>query len=219
MFVTVLCCIFWGLVLNLSHSIIHPVQEWPWLWRKVLWRCQSPYHCHRWQTCLCAGWTVVHPRVSPFLLPTYHQISTLERPLVVNVPFWEVSWAGAPSQVSPFLVAAHSTSSEVFDFHIWFFPGLSAVDASTLGSLTLHSETKFIIGFDFAVTLYSPTSSCVLFDITSEQLIELTWLMLNKHKRWFHSSRVKFPLVSVCKLVFGVNVFDLDFGVQIDSIE
>ena len=39
------------------------------------------------------------------------------------------------------------------------------------------------IGFDFAVTLSSPDSSCVLFEITSEQSVELKWLMLNKHKR------------------------------------
>ena len=43
---------------------------------------------------------------------------------------------------------------------------------------------------------------------------------VNKHKRLFHSSRVKFPFGQyVCELVFGVNVFDLDFGVQINSIE
>ena len=31
---------------------------------------------------------------------------------------------------------------------------------------------------------------------------------------------MKFPLVkNVCELVFGVDVFDLDFGVQINSIE
>ena len=28
-----------------------------------------------------------------------------------------------PLQVSPFLAAGQSTSSEVFDFHIWFSPG------------------------------------------------------------------------------------------------
>ena len=73
-----------------------------------------------------------------------------------------------PCKVSPFLDAAQSTNSEVFDFHIFFFTGLSdAVEASTFGSLTLHRETKFIIGFDFAVTLSSLASSCVLFDITS----------------------------------------------------
>ena len=48
----------------------------------ILRRCQSPYHRHQWQTCLCAGWKdplVAHTRVSPFLLPTFHQISTLEK--------------------------------------------------------------------------------------------------------------------------------------------
>ena len=64
------------------------------------------------------------------------------------------------------------------------FPGLSdAVEASTFGSLTLYRETKFIIGFDFAETLSSPASSCVLFDIASRLLMELKWMMLNKHNR------------------------------------
>ena len=90
----------------------------------------------------------------------------------------------------------------------------------SFGSLTRYRETKFIIGFDFAVTLSSPESFCVLFDITSEQLVELKRLMLNKHKRWFHSSREKFPLVNMsASWFFGVDVFDLDFGVQIDSIK
>ena len=88
-----------------------------------------------------------------------------------------------PLQVSPFLAAAHSMSSEVIDFSYLVFPGLSgAVEASTSALLTLHRGTKLIIGFDFAVTLSSPASSCVLFDITSRQLVELKWLLLNKHK-------------------------------------
>ena len=73
--------------------------------------------------------------------------------------------------------------------------------------LLLHRETKFIIGFDFAVTLSSPESVCVLFDITSEHLVELKWLILNKHKRWFHSSRVKFPLVSMSASWFLVSMY------------
>ena len=89
-----------------------------------------------------------------------------------------------PLQVSPLLHAAQSTSSEVIDFHIWVFSGLSdAAEASTSGFLSLHCETKFIIGFGFAVTLSSPASFCVLSDMTSEQLVELKWLLLNKHKR------------------------------------
>ena len=54
--------------------------------------------------------------------------------------------------------------SEVIDVHIWLSPGLSdAVEASTSGVLSLHRETKFIIGFDFAVTLSSPESFSVFF--------------------------------------------------------
>ena len=50
----------------------------------------------------------------------------------------------------------------------------------------------------------------------SEHTLELKWPMLN---RWFHSSRVKFPLVTVCKFVLGVNFFDLNLGIKINSIE
>ena len=114
-----------------------------------------------------------------------------------------------PKQVSLFFDAAHSTSSEVIDLHIWVFPGLSdAVEASTSGVHSLHRETKFIIGFDFAVTLSSPASSfCVLFDITWEQVVELKWLMINKHNKWFQSSRLKFPLVSMSASGFLVSMF------------
>ena len=146
----------------------------------------------------------------------------LRRPFFVNIPLWVAWWVSVPQQVSPFLDAAHS-------FHelrgIWLsclvFTGLcDAVEGRTSGVLSLHRNTKFIIGFDFAVTLSSPESFCVLFEITSEQSVELKWLMLNKHTRWFHSSRVKFLLVSMsARWVFGVNIFDLDFWVQIDSVE
>ena len=107
-------------------------------------------------------------------------------------------------QVSLFFGAAQSTNSEVINWlSCLVFPGLSdAVEASTSGVLSLHRETKFIIGFDSAVTRSSPESSCFLFDITSRQVVELKWLMLNKHKRWFHSSSVKFPFVSCLRVVF-----------------
>ena len=78
-------------------------------------------------------------------------------------------------------------------------------EATTSGVLSLQRETKFIIGFDFAVTLSSPEFFRLLFDITSEQLVELKWLMLNKHKRWFHSSRVKIFLVGMSASWFLVS--------------
>ena len=137
---------------------------------------------------------VVHKQVSLFLLPSIHQISTLEKTNSCQHSTLSNLMSKHLKQVSLFFDAAHSMSSEVVDFHI----GLSdAVEASTSGVLSLDHETKFIIGFDFAVILSSPESFCVLFDITSEQLVELKWPMLNKHKRWFHSSRVKFPLISM----------------------
>ena len=75
------------------------------------------------------------------------------------------------------------------------------------GGLSMLRAIKLIIGFDFAVTLSSAESFCVLFDITSEQSVELKWLMLNKHKRWFQSLRVKFPLVSMSASWFLVSVY------------
>ena len=68
-------------------------------------------------------------------------------------------------------------------------------------------EDRFIaVDFDFATLLSSPLCSCILSAIVLEQLIklefwaqqvELKWLMLNKWRRWFHSSRVDFPLVNM----------------------
>ena len=68
-------------------------------------------------------------------------------------------------------------------------------------------DTKFIIGFDLAITVSSsPAPSCNLFDIVRGQLAEMQVLkqqtelklpMLNKRRRWFHSLRVKFIIVSM----------------------
>ena len=81
-------------------------------------------------------------------------------------------------------------------------------------------ETKFTIGVDFAVTLTSLASFCVIFDITSEQLAELKWLILNKTQKMVPFITCEISLCQyLCDLVLGVNVFDLDLGAQIDSIK
>ena len=85
-------------------------------------------------------------------------------------------------RVSPFYRTSQFAGSEKIDFRVWFSPGF-LMQCLVARVLTLHRETKFIIGFDFAVTLSSPESFCVLFDITSEHSVELKWQMLNKHKR------------------------------------
>ena len=81
----------------------------------ILWRCSSPYH-HRWQTC--------HLRVSPFWCSTCHQISALAKTTCRQCSILSSLMSWRPIRVSPYLFAAHLTSSEVFsDFQIWFFPG------------------------------------------------------------------------------------------------
>ena len=48
----------------------------------------------------------------------------LRRPSFIIVPFWVFNLLSKrPKQVSLFFDAAHSTSSEVVDFHIWLSPG------------------------------------------------------------------------------------------------
>ena len=52
----------------------------------ILRRCQSPHH-QRWQTC--------HIRSLRTCIQHFTRFPHLRRLLVVNVPFWEVWWAGA----------------------------------------------------------------------------------------------------------------------------
>ena len=124
-------------------------------------------------------------------------------------------------RVSPFYNAAQFADSEEFDFHIWFSPGLSdAVEDSADGALSLHRAIKFIIGFDFAVTLSSPDSFLRSFRHYFRTVCRTDMADVKQTQKMI-------PLITceisfsqhVCELVFGVNVFDLDFGVQNDSIK
>ena len=78
-------------------------------------------------------------------------------------------------------------------------------------------EDKFIaVDFDFATILSSPFGSCILFAIVLRQLIkleflaqqvQLKWLMLNKWRRLFHSSRVKLPSVKMSASLCLVSMY------------
>ena len=147
-------------------------------------------------------------QVSPFYLPSIHQISTLEKTTFYQHSILSSLMSKRLQQVLLFCDAAQFASSEEIDFHVWVFPGLyDAVEGSIWGILSLLRAIKFIIGFDFAVTLSSPDSFCVLFDITSEHSAELKWLMLNKHKRWFHSSVWNFPWSVCLRVGFLLSVY------------
>ena len=72
-----------------------------------------------------------------------------------------------------------------------------AVKASTFGSLAVHRENKFIIGFDFAVTLSSPSSSCVFSKSLQDNWWNWNgWSWTNTKDDSIHHVR-NFPL-SVC---------------------
>ena len=175
----------------------------------ILRRCQSPYYRHQQQICPCA---VRIKQVAPFLLPSIYQISTLEKTnSCQHSTLSSLMSQASLTSLTVLRCCSVSMGSEEIDFRVWFSPGLSdAVEGSTTRVLSLHRETKFIIDFDFAVTLSSPESFCFLFDITSEQLVELKWLMLNKHKKMIPFITCEISLGQyVCELVFGVNVFDL----------
>ena len=89
----------------------------------------------------------------------------------------------------------------------WIFREIQVFWSSSVATNLLvltSSETKFIVGSDFATILSSPSCSCILFAIVSMQLVKLKfweqqrklkWLMLNKWRRLFHLSCVQLPLV------------------------
>ena len=68
---------------------------------------------------------------------------------------------------------------------------------------------------EFSSTWYSPFQ---LKEMAARDVEK--FMVLNKRRRWFRSSRVKPPFGQhVRKLVLGVNILDLDFGVQVNSVK
>ena len=88
----------------------------------ILRRCWSPYHRHQYKSvrvlCEQTGW-LFNDRVSLFLLPSIHQISTLENTNSCQHSTLSNLMSERPQHVSLFLDATQSMSSEVIDFHIW----------------------------------------------------------------------------------------------------
>ena len=92
------------------------------------------------------------------------------------------------------------------------FPRLcDAVESSTFGSLALHRETKFIIGFDFAVTL---SSTCIFLRSLRHHFRTIgrtEMANVEQTEKMIPFITCKISLCQyVCELVLGVNVFDLD---------
>ena len=72
--------------------------------------------------CEPTGWLFINnsPRSD---LHHFIRFPTLEKTIFRQHSTLNSLMSKRPSQVSPFLGAAQSTSSEAFDFHIWFSPG------------------------------------------------------------------------------------------------
>ena len=152
-------------------------------------------------------------QVAPIARMSQYQFPLLRRPSAV-VPLWVACWREAFHKLS-MPISGRPDRSSFWAIELqgsWLpqllFPGLAEV------------AIRFIIGRDFAVTRSSPDSCWDRFSIVPEYTVELKWLMIVQAQKMIHSSRVKFPLVRMsASLFFGVDAVDLDFCVQINSIE
>ena len=105
MFVAVFCCIFWGLVLPLSHLIIHPVQLRPGIWRHFWFGVGVRVHIivfnNKSVRVLCeqTGWLFIN-RCHRSYFHQFIRSPLLRKPILVNIPFW-VAWWGSVLDRSP----------------------------------------------------------------------------------------------------------------------
>ena len=112
-----------------------------------------------------------------------------------------------PSQVFPFLVAAHSTSSEEFDFHIcfprafWCSGGKHAWIPHAASRDLIHHRHRFCCDSFFTCIFLCSFRHHFKTSGGTEMA------MLNKHNKWFHSWRVKFPFVSLSASWFLVSMY------------
>ena len=101
------------------------------------------------------------------------------------------------------------------------FPGLcDAIEASTLGSLTLHRETKIHHRIRFFCDSFFTCIFLCSFRHRFETVNGTEMAYIEQTQKMIPFIRCEISLCQyVCELVLGVNVFDLDLGVQFDSIK
>ena len=145
----------------------------------------------------------------------------MRRPSFVIVPSWVAWWVLRIQRVSPF----YRIFSVCGLRRVWrsclVFPGLSdAEEGNTTGVLSLHRETKFIIGLDFAVTLASPDFFLCSFRHNFRTPCRTEMANVKQTQKMIPFLACEISLCQyVCELVLGVYVFNLNLRVKIDSIE
>ena len=133
----------------------------------------------------------------------------LRRPILVSIPLWVTWWTCAHHKAPTFFGCCSVQELRGHWLSNLVFPGLSdAIEAITSGFLSRciarpnSSSASIFLWLFTCIFLRSFRHHFKTIDGTG---------MANKLNKWIHSSRVKFPLVkNVCKLVFGVNVLNLD---------
>ena len=162
-----------------SQGILVP----SWIISPYLTECAFPSRrgSPRWRRTCCIAFQEVSSSFtdrSCVAVPFFHSRENQERPILKNL-------LGCPDR---------SFSTTDFPGFWYQYRVISGLVDDTTESIFV---VKFIIGLDFVVTRSSPDPCWARFAIAAVQAVELKWLMLNKLKKWFHSSRVKFPLVNV----------------------
>ena len=223
-------CNIWNSFLSFSHLIIHPIHGWSWFY----WQFQF---CFIVSKDKLPSWTVSSwekpGRISRIALQevssgrpdrSYISISVFhswEDQVRSSSHFWIACWREAFHKllmvmvVGSFeLVCADIRSSRSLLFLSNWTPGILTSITSLPRLTEVEDDTcdgvlaiRFIIGREFAVTRSSPEFCWDRFAIVSEHAVELKWLILNKHNKWFHSSRVKFPLVRMSASWFLVSMY------------
>ena len=152
MFVAVFCRIFWGVCLFRTQSFTCSRMIWILTTSLILLRCKhSPHRFQYWIGPLAVSSQRVSPVLSSINSSDFHswedqfyQRSILNR-LIVCV------YNGS----LPSIVLLSFQTRKNWLTCLVFSRLADAKESSTFRSLTLHRETKFIIGFDFAVTFFT----------------------------------------------------------------
>ena len=144
-------------------------------------------------------------RVSSYLRPELHRFAILENSTLRLD--WTLFSSGFP-------VLDQSCA-------LSFLRPFEAIGLS-VEELVETSETKFIVGFDFATILFTPSCSCIFFAVVLVQLVKqkfwaqqskLKWLMLKHMKKIIPLNTCEIPSCQyVCQLVFSVDRLDKNFG-------
>ena len=91
------------------------------------------------------------------------------------------------------------------------------LELGAVEELATTCETRFSVGFDFATIISFPFSSCILFDtVLAASRAEIANVEQTEKMVPFITREIAL-CHNVCELFFGVNVFDLDLWVQVDS--